>query len=91
MNRQEERQQAAIKEHPRFAERRIGFIAGAEWADANPDGKMLLHVCNKSAEQGKKQMLDNVCEWLEKNYMNYAHNTLGAEYLINDLRKAMEE
>lgn len=37
MTRQEEIIQDAIKEFPRFAERRVGFIAGAEWADAHPN------------------------------------------------------
>lgn len=36
MTRKEEIIQAAIKEFPRFAERRIGFIIGATWADTNP-------------------------------------------------------
>lgn len=33
MTRKEETIQAAIKEFSRFAERRVGFITGAEWAD----------------------------------------------------------
>lgn len=33
MTRKEEIIQTAINKNPRFAERRIGFIAGAEWAD----------------------------------------------------------
>ena len=33
MTRKEEIQQAAIVNNRRFAERRVGFIQGAEWAD----------------------------------------------------------
>ena len=36
MTRKEEIIQAAIKESPRFAERRVGFITGAMWADSHP-------------------------------------------------------
>lgn len=36
MTRKEEIIQAAIKESPRFAERRVGFIAGAMWSDTHP-------------------------------------------------------
>lgn len=36
MTRKEEIIQAAIKEFPRFAERRVGFIAGAMWSDTHP-------------------------------------------------------
>lgn len=33
MTRKEERFEESIKHFPRFAERRVGFIAGSEWAD----------------------------------------------------------
>ena len=36
MTRKEEIIQAAIKESPRLAERRVGFIAGAMWSDTHP-------------------------------------------------------
>lgn len=39
---------------------RISFEQGAEWADENPDGKMLLHVLNKGVKQGKREMLDTL-------------------------------
>ena len=96
MARQEERHQAAIKEFPHFAERRVGFIAGAEWADANPDGKMLLHVLNKSAEQAKKQMIDKACDAYCKVCGHFAHTVPthicrhDCRY-FSDFRKAMEE
>lgn len=37
MTRNKEIIQAAIKGFPRFAERRIGFIIGATWADTHPN------------------------------------------------------
>ena len=36
MKREEEIVQQAVKEFPRFAERRVGFISGAKWADEHP-------------------------------------------------------
>lgn len=70
------------------------FIEGIEWADANPDGKMLLHVLNKSAEQAKKQMIEKVCEWLQKNadtYIGVEGLALLQDAFFEDFRKAMEE
>jgi hypothetical protein len=43
------------------------------------------------AEWADKTMLDKVCEWVKKHYIEYAHNRLGQEYIIEDLREAMEE
>lgn len=36
MTREKEIIAESIKRYPRFAERRIGFIAGVEWADSHP-------------------------------------------------------
>jgi hypothetical protein len=41
-----------------------GFIRGATWSDENPDGKMLLHVLEKGVKQGKREMLDKVCDFI---------------------------
>lgn len=98
MTREEEKLKAAdeyIKNRIKEGQGRTGdvfpaFIEGIEWADANPDGEMLLHVLNKSAEQAKKQMIDRVCEWLIENIRYYSTNALGAEYLAADLKQAME-
>lgn len=73
------------------------FIEGIEWADANPDGKMLLHVLNKSAEQTKKQMIDRACEWLNaflaSHYVMRYHDNCEPvkEYVLEGFRRAMEE
>ena len=97
MARQEERHQAAIKEFPHFAERRVGFIAGAEWADEHPinyDGKAMLHVLNKSAEQAKKQTIEKACKWLQKNadtYIGVEELAILQDAFFEDFRKAMEE
>lgn len=48
----------------------VGFITGAEWADAHPtsyDGKAMLYVNNKSHENGYKEAVNKACDWL------YAH------------------
>jgi hypothetical protein len=70
------------------------WIEGAEWADANPDGKMLLHVLNKSAEQAKKQMIDKACEWWENEFTYPSMTSEEIEWYkqkVNDFRKAMKE
>lgn len=76
------------------------FKAGAEWADVNPvhyDGKAYLYVLNKGVEQGKKEMLDEVCKWLEEHLANF----FGESYIyeepdtldrcLKSMKKAMEE
>lgn len=35
--------------------------------------------------------IEKACRWLINNSHNYADNTLGKEYLVNDFKKAMEE
>ena len=51
------------------------FIEGAQWADENPK-KGLVDI-------------DRVCEWLDDHLDDYGHDYY--DYLIADLRKAMEE
>lgn len=68
MTREEEIIQESIKKHPRFAERRVGFIDGAEWADKHPNISEEEQV--GMAELGmiwqKKALIDKACEWLSK-------------------------
>lgn len=71
------------------------FKAGAEWADAHPvhyDGKAYLYVLHKGVEQGKKEMLDRVIEWLDNNlccYIGAQNFTIEHDRLNKDLRKDM--
>jgi hypothetical protein len=47
----------------------VAFVKGAEWADEHPinyDGKAMLHVLNKGAAIGRREMLDKACDWLEE-------------------------
>lgn len=81
----------SIEEQADIIIRQMCFNIGAKWADENPDGKMLLHVLGKGVKQGKRETLDKVCEWLLNNVGYYSTNALGAEYMCEDLRKAMEE
>lgn len=63
------------------------------WADEHPihyDGKAYLYVLHKGVEQGRKEMLDEVCEWLKENGTLYWWDEEDDEGL-NDLRKAMEK
>ena len=67
-----------------------GFIAGARWADENP-------------QFSKEEFIDKACEWLRRNYTNYMINDLSKyvedvcsfdifdDLLVEDFRKAMEE
>lgn len=64
---------------------------GAEWADANPDGKMLLHVLNKSSELAKKQIIEKVCEYIASNMRCDGYTTQTKAKFIQSLREAMEE
>lgn len=34
--------------------------------------------------------IEKACQWIAKNYINYAHNTLGKEALAQDFRNAMK-
>lgn len=65
------------------------------WADENPinyDGKAMLHVLNKSAEQAKKLIITKACEWWE-NELTYPSMTPEEiewyKNKINDFCKAM--
>lgn len=68
------------------------------WADEHPihyDGQAMLHVLHKGVEQGKKEMLDRVCKWLEEHSWDYlvgADNVyiLLDDKMVSDLKKAME-
>lgn len=51
MIRKEEIQQEAIKQYPRFAERRIGFIAGADWAIAKFEENRLKACDTQTKEE----------------------------------------
>lgn len=55
-----------------------------EWNDC-------YHHWIEGAEWADKTMLDKVCEWVKKHYMEYAHNSMGSEYIIKDLINAMEQ
>lgn len=73
------------------------FMDGALWADQNPvnyDGKAMLHVLNKGAAIGRREMLEKACEWLKFNYVEFTDNTrlgIKIDELIKDFKQAMEE
>jgi hypothetical protein len=65
----------------------VTFEKGAMWADEHPvnyDGKAMLHVLNKGAAVGRREMLDKACEWLKK-------STILADTTIERFKKEMEE
>lgn len=73
------------------------FKSGAKWADTYPihyDGKAYLYVLHKGVEQGKKEMLEKACKWLEENagsYLLYPFCEYDKGALLEDFRKAMKE
>ena len=67
------------------------WLEGAEWADRNPDGKMLLHVLNKSTELAKKQIIEKVCEYIASNMRCDGYTTQTKAKFIQSLREAMKE
>ena len=75
-SRQEERQIAAIKQFPHFAERRAGFVAGAEWADKT----MLDKAC---------EWIRDFMEY--SNLFEYQNSEETIQETIKDFRKAMKE
>ena len=54
-----------------------------------PTGEELIHVHNKGAAIGRKEMLDKACEWLYKR-QQIDLVVPNIEKFINDLRKDME-
>ena len=74
------------------------FKSGAKWADTYPihyDGKAYLYVLIKGVEQGKKEMLDKVCKWIERNGNYYIGFTQGQPCITDDfienLKKCLKE
>jgi alpha-L-arabinofuranosidase len=78
------------------------FKSGAKWADTYPvhyDGKAYIYVLNKGVEQGRREMLDEVCEWLDKNIpvsdLENEHYVVFTEEnkknFIKDCKKSMNE
>ena len=100
MKRQEEIKQAARISADRqtnmigdWAEHRIGFIFGAEWADAHPD----IDVRTMAAWRGGyKEAIEKACDWLYEYNRKQADKMFGtvhtADVTINvaQFRKAME-
>lgn len=43
------------------------------------------------ASYEKNKFINKACEWLLNNIRYYSTNALGAEYMCNDFRKAMED
>lgn len=87
-----------LVEIPDWEEVEFGFQAGMEYADEHPihyDGQAMLHVLQKGVKQGKKEMLDKVCKWIERNGNYYIGFTQGqpciSDDFIEDLKKWMKE
>jgi len=44
-------------------------------------------ILEESIKDEKKELLDNICKWINENYSNYSSNELGKENFINDLKE----
>lgn len=81
MTRKDEIIEAAIQQNRRFAERRVGFINGACWADENP--RKGLTDINKA------------CEWLSENTYSIFFKPCTLNEAVNEFvdnfKKAMEK
>ena len=80
MTRKEEREQFAA-ESIKGADKLYGYKYSIKDVEC---------ACLLGAEWADKTMLDKVCEWVKKHYIEYAHNRLGQEYMIDDLRESMK-
>lgn len=47
------------------------------------------HAYFAGSENTREKLIDKACEWLLNNVRYYSTNALGAEYMCEDLRKAM--
>ena len=58
-----------------------------------PTGEELIHVLNKGAAIGRREMLDRACEWLADNLLHYwgQINANDTDEFIDNFKKAMEE
>lgn len=94
------REECGVKDPILLDEVDDAYFLGAIWADKHPihyDGQAMLHVLHKGVKRGKKEMLDNVCEWLEEHLADF----FGESYIyeesdtldrcLKSMKKAMED
>ena len=90
MTRKEQIEQAVQEAFLKSGIDKESFRQGIEWADQNPvnyDGKAMLHVLNKGAAIGRREMLDKACEWMNE----FLWSSKPLYQLIEDFKQAMEE
>ncbi len=70
-----------------------------EYGREDYHAQALLYVLHKGVKQGKKEMLDEVCEYIKENLYHAwintnngnTYRTQSTELFIKNLKKAMEE
>lgn len=83
MTREEQIIQESIKKYPRFPERRIGFIDGAEW-----EHKMLVErACEWLRRNYTNYMINDLSKYVE----DVCSFDIFDDLLVENFRKAMEE
>ena len=60
--------------------------------DEEYNGKAMLHVLEKGVKQGKRELVDKACEWLDDNLHHYWGSISADPHnFLFDFRKAMED
>ena len=67
MTREKQTIQESIKKYPRFPERRIGFIDGAQWADNHPNPDIIKSIFEFALNNTNFLIADNLesIDWEE--------------------------
>ena len=66
-NEEQRRSNEYAQSWARARDQQWGFQMGAKWADEHPmtyDGKEVLYVNMKSYDLGKKDTIEDICNWL---------------------------
>lgn len=94
------REECGVKDPILLDEVDDAYFLGAIWADKHTihyNAQEMHYVLHKGVKQGKKEMLDNVCEWLEEHLADF----FGESYIyeesdtldrcLKSMKKAMED
>lgn len=81
-------EESCYNNEPQYSE---GYV---EYVREDYHAQALLYVLHKGVEQGKKEMLDKMCEWLNKNLLTSditVEHHIVFENFIKCFKEAMED
>lgn len=58
-----------------------------DFLDENGQGIYDEAILEESIEDEKKELVDNICNWIDENYSNYYSDETGKANLIKDLKE----